>query len=563
MNILGISCYYHDAASTLVRDGEVIAAVEEERFTRKKHDNCFPEQAISYCLKKGDIKATQLDQVCFYEKPLLKLERLLVCGKKWSIKSQELVKQQLSHVLHERLFIEQVLKDKLGYEGKVSYVDHHLAHAASAYFISNFDRAAIMTVDGVGEWATTTQFMGDGNKIRKLQEIRYPHSLGLLYSTMTAFLGFKVNNDEYKVMGLASYGKPTQVDKINKLISFYQDGSFRLNLDYFSFMYEKNRMFSDSFIELFGHPRSSDGEITKYHKDLAASLQLITEDALVRLGLNLYEQCGGTENACLAGGVSLNCVANRRFINETPFKHVCIQPAAGDSGCAMGAALYAYYSQQTQPRIISEHTTLLGPEYTDQEIEDLLISRKAIFTKYDEETLSKKTADLIYKNQIVGWFQGRMEFGPRALGNRSILANACNPSMMDILNKRVKFREDFRPFAPAVLIEKAHEYFDIEFESPYMLFISQVKNGMEQKIPSVTHVDKTARVQTVSKSQNPRFYKLIDEFNTISGVPVVINTSFNIRGEPIVCTPDEAYNCFLKTDIDFLVMGKFLIEKEV
>jgi carbamoyltransferase len=563
MNVLGISCYYHDAASTLVRDGEVIAAVEEERFTRMKHDNCFPEQAISYCLKKGNIKATQLDQVCFYEKPLLKLERLLVCGKKWSSKSQELVKQQLSHVLHERLFIEEVLKDKLGYEGKVSYVDHHLAHAASAYFISNFDRAAIMTVDGVGEWATTTQFVGDGNKIMKLQEIRYPHSLGLLYSTMTAFLGFKVNNDEYKVMGLASYGKPTQVDKINKLISFYQDGSFRLNLDYFSFMYEKNRMFSDSFIELFGHPRSSDGEITKYHKDLAASLQLITEDALVRLGLNLYEQCGGTENACLAGGVSLNCVANRRFVNETPFKHVCIQPAAGDSGCAMGAALYAYYSQQTQPGIISEHTTLLGPEYTDEEIENLLISRKAIFTKYDEETLFKKTADLIYKNQIVGWFQGRMEFGPRALGNRSILANACNPSMMDILNKRVKFREDFRPFAPAVLIEKAQEYFDIEFESPYMLFISQVKNGMEQKIPSVTHVDKTARVQTVSKSQNPRFYKLIDEFNTISGVPVVINTSFNIRGEPIVCTPDEAYNCFLKTDIDFLVMGNFLIEKEV
>lgn len=563
MNILGISCYYHDAASAVVHDGKVIAAAEEERFTRKKHDNCFPEQAIGYCLKKAGIKATQLDEICFYEKPLLKLERLLFCGKKWSDRSHELVKQQLSHVLHERLFIEQVLKEKLGYEGKVSYVDHHLAHAASAYFISNFERAAIMTVDGVGEWATTAQFIGEGNKIRKLREIRYPHSLGLLYSTMTAFLGFKVNNDEYKVMGLASYGEPNQVDKINRLIRFFQDGSFRLNLDYFSYMYDKDRMFSDSYIELFGHPRSSDGEITKYHKDLAASLQLVTEDALVRLGGNLYDQCGGTDNACLSGGVSLNCVANRRFINETPFNHVCIQPASGDSGCAMGAALYAYHSQQIQPRKMSEHNTLLGPEFSDEEIGEFLCSQKAIFTKYDDVNIFKKTADLIYKNQIIGWFQGRMEFGPRALGNRSILANACNPSMMDILNKRVKFREDFRPFAPAVLIEKTQDYFDIKFESPYMLFIAPVRSGMEQKIPSVTHVDKTARVQTVSKSQNPRFYKLIDEFNTISGVPVVINTSFNIRGEPIVCTLDDAYNCFLKTDIDFLVMGNFLIEKEV
>lgn len=563
MNILGISCYYHDAASTLVRDGEVIAAVEEERFTRKKHDNRFPEQAIAYCLKKGGIKATQLDEICFYEKPLLKLERLLFCGKKWSSRSQEMVQEQLSHALHERLFFEQVLKDTLGYEGKVTYVDHHLAHAASAYFISNFDCAAIMTIDGVGEWATTVQFIGEGNSIRKLQEIRYPHSLGLLYSTVTAFLGFNVNNDEYKVMGLASYGKPNQINKINKLIKLYPDGSFRLNLEHFSFMYDKKRMYSDSFIEVLGHPRTPEGEITPYHKDLAASLQIVIEDALINLGRSLYEQSNQIDNVCLVGGVALNCVANRRFINETPFKHICIQPAAGDSGAAMGAALYAYFNQQEQPREKKEHTTLLGPEFTNDEIEAFLTSREAIFTKHDDIDLYKKTADLIYKNQIIGWFQGRMEFGPRALGNRSILANACNPSMMDILNARVKFREDFRPFAPTVLLDKAQEYFDIEFESPYMLFISPVKSGMEQKIPSVTHVDNTARIQTVSKSQNPRFYQLIEEFEKLSGVPVIINTSFNIRGEPIVCTPKDAYDCFLKTEIDFLVMGNYLVEKEI
>jgi len=562
MNILGISCYYHDASATLVIDGDIIAAAEEERFTRKKHDNRFPEKAIAYCLKAAGISANQLDLVCFYEKPLRKLERILTCGAAWQDRSMELVTRQLAQAVHERLFLRKVLRHKLGYEGKIAYTEHHLAHAASSYYISGFERAAIMTVDGVGEWATLAQYAADGNRIERLREIHYPHSLGLLYSTLTAFLGFKVNNDEYKVMGLASYGRPQYVDRINKLFSFHDDGSFSLSLDYFSFMYDGKRMYSERFCELFGPPRRPDEEITDYHKDLAASLQQVTEEALIRLGCDLYDLCGGVENVCLAGGVALNCVANYRFIQETPFKKIFIQPAAGDGGGSMGAALYAFYNSVEKPRSLRRHSTLLGPQFGKAEIRRYLESRRAIFVEYDEETLCRRTAELIHKNQIVGWFQGRMEFGPRALGSRSILANACNPEMKDILNSRVKFREDFRPFAPAVLAEKAGEYFNFSEESPFMLFISPVRSGKEGRIPSVTHVDHTARLQTVAREENPRFHRLLEHFEAISGVPVVINTSFNIRGEPIVCTPEDAYNCFLKTDIDFLVMGDFLVEKE-
>ena len=563
MNVLGISCYYHDAAATLVCNGKILAAAEEERFTRRKHDNRFPESAIKYCLEEAGIVSSEIDYICFYEKPLLKLERLLKIASDRPGRSENMVSEQLSHMVHERLFLKQVLSEKIGYAGEVLFIEHHMAHAASSYYISGYDKSAVMTIDGVGEWATTVQYIGEGNSLKKLKEIRYPHSLGLLYSTITAFLGFKVNNDEYKVMGLASYGEPNQIDKVNKLIKVYDDGSFELNLDYFSFMYDPDRMYSDSFIELFGTPRKSDDEISGYHMDIASSLQKILEETVIKMGNHFYEESGGIENICLAGGVALNSVANWRFIEETPFKNICIQPAAGDGGGSMGAALYAYYTKSNSDLNSEPHTTLLGPSFSNDEINKLLDERDAIYTKLNDDEICEKAAEYLYKNQIIGWFQGRMEFGPRALGNRSILANATNPDMKDILNARVKFREDFRPFAPAVLEERANDYFDIDFKSPYMLFVPQVKEGMGEKIPSVTHTDNSARIQTVNRAENPRYYRLIEEFEKRSGVPVIINTSFNVRGEPIVCKPEDAYNCFLKTDIDFLFMGNFLIEKVV
>ena len=563
MNVLGISCYYHDAAATLVCNGKILAAAEEERFTRRKHDNRFPESAIKYCLEEAGIVSSEIDYICFYEKPLLKLERLLKIASDRPGRSENMVSEQLSHMVHERLFLKQVLSEKIGYAGEVLFIEHHMAHAASSYYISGYDKSAVMTIDGVGEWATTVQYIGEGNSLKKLKEIRYPHSLGLLYSTVTAFLGFKVNNDEYKVMGLASYGEPNQIDKVNKLIKVYDDGSFELNLDYFSFMYDPDRMYSDSFIELFGTPRKSDDEISGYHMDIASSLQKVLEETVIKMGNHFYEESGGIENICLAGGVALNSVANWRFIEETPFKNICIQPAAGDGGGSMGAALYAYYTKSNSDLSSEPHTTLLGPSFSNDQIQELLDTRDAIYTKLNDDEICEKAAEYLYKNQIIGWFQGRMEFGPRALGNRSILANATNPDMKDILNARVKFREDFRPFAPAVLEERANDYFDIDFKSPYMLFVPQVKEGMGEKIPSVTHTDNSARIQTVNRAENPRYYRLIEEFEKRSGVPVIINTSFNVRGEPIVCKPEDAYNCFLKTDIDFLFMGNFLIEKVV
>lgn len=561
MNILGISCYYHDASASLVQDGKIIAAAEEERFTRKKHDNRFPELSIAYCLKEAGLNISDIDLVSFYEKPLLKLERTLLNGIQWKDKSTPLIKKQISQMMHEDIFLAEVLRDKIGYTGKVVFTEHHLAHAASSYYISKFNKAAILVVDGVGEYATTSMFSGVGNKIYKLQEIHYPDSLGLLYSTLTAFLGFKVNNDEYKVMGLASYGQPKYIDRIRKLITFHDDGSFSLNTDYFCFMYDDKQMFNSNFTELFGLPRLTDDKITSYHMDIAASLQQVLEEGMIRLGNALYNKTKA-ENICLSGGVALNCVANREFIKRTPFSNICIQPAAGDAGGSLGAALYAYFHNGSQPRETKEHSTCLGPGYSNGEIKEYLDSVNASWTEYDEEGICKKTADLIYKNKIIGWFQGRMEFGPRALGHRSILANPCNPAMKDILNARVKFREDFRPFAPAILSEKAQEYFDIPFDSPYMLFICNVRNGMGTQIPSVTHIDNTARVQTVSNTEDPLFHRLIESFDRISGTPVIINTSFNIRGEPIVCTPEDAYNCFLNTDIDYLVMGNYLVEKE-
>ena len=563
MIVLGISCYYHDAAAALVIDGKTVAAVEEERFTRKKHDNRFPILAVRSCLEQARISVEDIDIVCFYEKPLLKLERVLQTARTYDSKSSEYLTEQFSHYIHERLFIENVLQKQIGYTGKVLFIEHHAAHAASAFYISPFQEAGIMTIDGVGEWASTCQYIGNGNRIEKIREIRYPHSLGLLYSTFTAFLGFKVNNDEYKVMGLASYGEPKYTDKIYRLIKLNSDASFRLNLDYFSFMHSQTRMYNDNFIELFGEPRISDSAISQYHMDLAASVQAVLEEILVALGCDFHKLLNGIDNICLAGGVSLNCVANRRFIDETPFKQICIQPASGDGGAAVGAALEAYYRTTNNERKIERNQTYLGPEFSREEIKSVLDANNADYIELSDDELFEKVAGLINDNFIIGWYQGRMEYGPRALGNRSIIANACNPDMKDILNSRVKFREDFRPFAPAVIEENTKDYFDISFESPFMLFTAPVQQGCGTKIPSVTHTDNTARLQTVSKQDNPRFHRLINTFGEKTGVPVIINTSFNVRGEPIVCSPEDAYRCFMKTDIDYLVMDNFLIDKEL
>jgi carbamoyltransferase len=562
-NILGISCYYHDAAAALVRDGQVVAAAEEERFSRRKHDNRFPSQAIAFCLRHQGMKVDDIDLIAFYEQPLLKLDRILICGRRWRDQSFAYVQKQLSKSLHERLIVEEVVRSRLEYRGPFTCAAHHLSHAASAFYVSPFENAAILTADGVGEWATTAQYVGKGNHIEPLREIHYPDSLGLLYGTLTAFLGFKVNNDEYKVMGLAGFGQARYRDKIEQLITVFPDSSYRLNLDYFSFMFDDERMFSPALIELLGPPRLDGEPITPYHQDLAASLQAVLEDVLIQITRGLYEAAGQPENLCLAGGVALNGVANWRLFTDTPFKSVWVQPAAGDSGGAIGAALSAFYAGADEVSRPRRYSTLLGPKYSNTDIEIVLKEEQVKYRWYLEEELLERTTELILKDRIIGWFQGRMEFGPRALGSRSILANACNPSMQDILNRRVKFREDFRPFAPAVLAEKTSEYFDLPFESPYMLFVCPVREDKRRVIPSVTHIDGTARVQTVSLDDNPRFYRLLQEVGRHSGVPIVINTSFNIRGEPIVCTPRDAIRCFMKTDIDYLVIGDFIAEKVV
>lgn len=560
MHILGLSCYYHDAAACLLVDGKLVSAVEEERLTRQKHDHRFPQNSIRFCLDQAGIEADQLDAVVFYEKPSRKLDRTLRVARQYPDSSEEMVGQQLRHLCHEGLFLNRVLQDKCGYGGPVFYCDHHMSHAASAFLASPYEHSAILTIDGVGDWATTGQFVGQGNAIRALRQIEFPHSLGLFYASLTAFLGFKVNNDEYKVMGLASYGQPRHLDRMRELIQLHEDGSYRLNLDYFSFMHDGQRMFSDRLIELLGPPRGADDRIEEYHIDLAASLQQITEDAVLGL-VRSFEDIAEADNLCIAGGVGYNCVANSRIEERTRFKNLFIQPAAGDSGGALGAALY-YWHSLGNGRSFSAFDPYLGPGFSNDEIRANLEARSLTYRHCpSEEDLCGRTADLICRDYIVGWFQGRMEFGPRALGARSILANPRSPEMKDILNARVKFREDFRPFAPAVLEERAADYFLLNSASPYMLLTPQVRPECAALIPSVTHADGTARVQTVSRAAAPRFHRLVSEVGARSGVPVVINTSFNIRGEPIVCTPQNAVTCFLTTDIDYLAIGDFIVSK--
>ena len=543
-----------------MRDGEIVAAASEERFTRKKHDAGFPHNAIRYCLEEGRIRAGDLDRVGFYDKPLLKFERIITSYLANFPRSYFAFMKAVPVWLREKLWTKDLIARELGYKGEILFAEHHQSHAASAFLVSPFDEAAILTVDGVGEWATASLAAGSGNSIRMLKQINYPHSLGLLYSAFTYYLGFKVNSAEYKVMGLAPYGEPKYYDRImSELIDVHADGSFRLNMDYFAYAYGL-RMTNGHFEELFeGPPRRPESPLDQRHKDIAASIQKVTEEVMLRLAFTLHSETGFTD-LCMAGGVALNCVANGRILRDGPFKNIFIQPAAGDAGGAIGVAKYIYHTLLGNARDSELSHVYLGPSFSSGEIESYLNEIGAQYQKLEREELLRTVARLIADQNVVGWFQGRMEFGPRALGNRSILADARRAENRDRVNLKIKFRESFRPFAPVVLEDHSSEYFDLDRPSPYMLLVGQVRED-KRVIPSVTHVDGSARIQTVSRETNPIFYDLIAEFYRLTGVPVIINTSFNVRGEPIVCTPEDAFRCFMRTNMDFLVMGEFLLDK--
>ncbi|MBI5375704.1 MAG: carbamoyltransferase [Candidatus Schekmanbacteria bacterium] len=561
MYILGISCFYHDSAACLLKDGELIAAAQEERFTRKRHDPDFPENAVKYCLEKGGITISDLDHVGFYDKPFIKFERILLTYIATFPKSFPSFSKALPVWLKEKLWTKRVIQEKTGFEGDILFIQHHQSHAASSFLVSPFEEAAILTVDGVGEWATATYGVGRGNKIEIKKEINFPHSLGLLYSAFTYYLGFKVNSAEYKVMGLAPYGNPTYYDLILKeLVDLRDDGSFMMNMKYFAYDYGLT-MTNGKFDKLFGGPpRESESKLEQKHKDIAASVQKVTEEIVLRMARHLYKETG-LSNLCMAGGVALNCVANGRILRETPFKNIFVQPAAGDAGGAVGVASYIYHSLLGNPRKYVMKHAYYGPEFSNDEIRNYLDSRNVKYHELKTEDLIQKTARLITEQNVIGWFQGRMEFGPRSLGNRSIIADATNAANRDVVNLKIKFRESFRPFAPSVLEEKSAEYFELDCPSPYMLLVAQVREN-KRMIPAVTHVDNSARIQTVNREENKIFYDLISEYEKISGVPVIINTSFNVRGEPIVCTPHDAYMCFMRTNMDYLVMGDFLLDKK-
>lgn len=561
MNILGISCYFHDSAACLLKDGILVAAAEEERFTRKKHDNSFPINAINYCLKEGKIIIDDVDVIGFYDKSFLKFDRIIQTCVETFPRSFWLFCEAVPEWLTEKLRVPSILKNELGYNGEVIFIEHHKSHAASAFLVSPFNEAAIVTVDAIGEWASTAIHQGINNEIKTIEEINFPHSLGLFYSTITAYLGFKVLNDEYKVMGLAAWGKPIYREKFKKLIDIKDDGSFELNMDYFSYTY-KNRMFSDKIVELFGPPRIYTEKLTKKHMNIAATLQELTEDVMLKI-VNHAHELTGSRNLCMAGGVALNSVSNGKILREGPFERIWIQPASTDSGGAVGVATYIYSTILNHKRKYRMRDVFLGPGFGNEEIENFLKRKSIKYKKLKRKELLKKTAELLSDGKIVGWVQGRMEFGPRALGNRSILANPRNPKMKDIINKKVKHREWFRPFAPSILLDKANEYLDRACEAPFMVITFDVKKNKRREIISATHIDWTARVQTVSRKRNKLYYDLIKEFEKKTGVAAVLNTSFNVRGEPIVCTPEDAYNCFKNTDIDYLVLGTYLIGKKL
>ena len=584
-NILGISAYYHDAAAALVCDGKIISAAQEERFTRKKNDPDFPRHAVAFCLRHAGLTPAQLDAVVFYDKPVLKFARLLETYLAVAPGGWRTFPTALSNWLGEKLDLRKAIRAELAglrSDCEILFTEHHQSHAASAFYPSPFDEAAILTIDGVGEWATTTIGHGRGNEIKMLKELRFPHSLGLLYSAFTDYCGFRINSGEYKLMGLAPYGEPKFADAIRReLLEIKPDGSFWLNLDYFNFL-RGTTMTNGRFHRLFGGtPRGLEEEIEQRHMDVARSIQLVTEEIMLLLARHAREVTG-RKNLCMAGGVALNCVANGLILKEKIFERIWIQPAAGDAGGALGAALAAWYAQKENPRAAapsdSMQASLLGPRFSDDEIAAVLRSHSAVFQKLEKDALLDFTVELLKTEKVVGWFQGRMEFGPRALGNRSILGDARSAKMQSVMNLKVKFRESFRPFAPIVRRERVADYFELETESPYMLLVAPVKKELRREVspevkgfdrlkeirstlPAVTHVDYSARIQTVEREGNPLLYDLLLRFENATGCGVLVNTSFNVRGEPIVCTPDDAYLCFMNTEMDYLVMGGFVVER--
>jgi carbamoyltransferase len=559
MYILGISCYYHDSAACLLEDGRIIAAAQEERFSRIKHDQEFPVHAIRYCLREAGISIDDVDYVGFYDKPLIKFERILSTYLATFPRSFLSFIKAIPLWLRKKLWIPQIIKKELEYDGEVLMIEHHMSHAASSFLVSPFDESAIVTVDGVGEWSTSTIGKGEGNKIELLKEIRFPHSLGLLYSAFTYYLGFKVNSAEYKVMGLAPYGTPKYYDEVLEVIRFDDDGSFKMNMKYFAYDYGL-KMTNNNFSKLFGRPvREMESKLEQFHMDVAASVQKVTEDIVLRMANHAHELTG-SKNLCMAGGVALNCVANGKILRQCPFDEIFIQPAAGDAGGAVGVATYLYHTVLENPREYVWDHAYLGPAFSTDEIRDYLNSNGIVYKELDEDEVLDRTADAIVDQKVIGWFQGRMEFGPRALGNRSILADARNPENKDVVNMKIKFRESFRPFAPTVLEERISDYFELDVPSPYMLLVAQVRED-NRTIPSVTHVDGSARIQSIDKNTNPRYHSLIKRFEEKTGCGVIINTSFNVRGEPIVCTPHDAYMCFMRTNMDVLVMDRFYLEK--
>jgi carbamoyltransferase len=586
VNILGISAYYHDSAACLVQDGRIVAAAQEERFTRIKHDQAFPEHAVKWCLEEAGLTSTDLDLVAFYDKPFLKFERILQTHLAYAPRGIRSFLKAIPVWLKDKIWLKDHIADNLAYDGTILFPEHHESHAASAFYPSPFDRAAFLTIDGVGEWSTTSYGVGEGNRLCMAGEIHFPHSLGLLYSAFTYYTGFKVNSGEYKVMGLAPYGEPKYVQTIlDELIDLKDDGSFQMNMKCFNYCAGLT-MTNGHFDSLFGGPpRQPEAKLTEREMDLARSVQEVTEEAMLRMGRHVHKETG-CENLCLAGGVALNCVANGRLLREGPFERIWIQPAAGDAGGALGAALYAWHQYRDESREANGNTdtqrgSYLGPSYSSNDIRKFLDEHQYPYTQLDTDGLAERVAGHLASEKVVGWFQGPMEFGPRALGGRSILGDPRSPKMQETMNLKIKFRESFRPFAPSVLAEDVSDYFEHDVDSPYMLLVAPVKESLRREmtedesalfgieklnvsrstIPAITHVDYSARIQTVHEDTNPAYYRLIQAFKARTGCAVVINTSFNVRGEPIVCTPEDAYRCFMRTDMDYLVLEDCVLAK--
>lgn len=586
MIILGISCFYHDSAAALVRDGEIIAAAQEERFTRKKHDFDFPTRAIAYCLREANISIGEVDYVAFYDKPFIKFERIIETYLAYAPRGLKSFLMAIPLWLKEKLWMSELIKKELeGYEGEIIFPEHHESHAASAFYPSPFEEAAFLTIDGVGEWTTTSFGIGNGSSVEIQWELRFPHSLGMLYSAFTYYTGFKVNSGEYKVMGLAPYGEPKYVDLIyENLMDVKDDGSFKLNMEYFNYCAGLTMTNEKFHVLLGGPPRQPETKLTQKEMDLAASVQAVTDEVMLRMARHV-KNTTGQKHLCLAGGVALNCVANGKILRAGIFDDVWIQPAAGDAGGSLGAALIVWYQYLGNQRKVGKRDmqkgSYLGPAFSDDYIENFLRQNKIPYEKCENGQLAQLVAELLPQEKVIGWFLGRMEFGPRALGARSVIGDARSPNIQATMNLKIKFRESFRPFAPTVLREKVSDWFEMDRESPYMLLVADVRkerrremtveekklwgidklNVARSDIPAVTHVDYSARIQTIDRDDHPLYYELIERFYERTGCPVIVNTSFNVRGEPIVCTPEDAYKCFMRTNMDYLVLGNFILDK--